>query len=130
MRRALRVAPPIVIVVDDDQDVLGSLKFAFEIEGFEVHAHASPEALLACGRLPDRACLVLDHHMPGMNGLALLSRLRERGDDLPAVLITTPSVAVANQAAADGVDIIEKPLLCDTLVSKVRALLDDRRATR
>jgi FixJ family two-component response regulator len=118
-----RAGHEIVIVVDDDLDVLSSLKFAFEIEGFRVQTHASAEALLDDGALPDHGCLVLDQQMPGLNGLALLQRLRELGHRLPAVLITTPSAGLARQAAAAGVTIVEKPLTCDTLVSKVRELL-------
>jgi FixJ family two-component response regulator len=118
-----RAGHEIVIVVDDDPDVLSSLKFAFEIEGFRVQTHASAEALLDDGALPDHGCLVLDQQMPGLNGLALLQRLRSLGHNLPAVLITTPSPALEHQAAAAGVAIVEKPLTCDTLVSKVRELL-------
>ena len=60
MPLASPLAPPVVIVVDDDPDVLGSLKFSFEVEGFAVQAHDSAEALLD-GDLPSKnACLVLD----------------------------------------------------------------------
>jgi FixJ family two-component response regulator len=127
MGRALRIAPPIVIVVEDDPDVLGSLKFAFEVEGFHVCAHASAEALLDDEGALDSGCLVLDYKLPGMDGLALLARLREGGHDLPALLITTPNAEIAGRAALAGVAIVEKPLLCDTLVGKVRDLLNPRR---
>ena len=116
-------AAPIVIVVDDDADVLASLTFAFEIEGFEVQAHGSGEALLGAGDLSHNACLVLDQAMPGISGLALLDQLRQRGHALPAILITTASPSVKRQAADAGVVIVEKPLMCDTLVGKVRELL-------
>jgi two-component system, LuxR family, response regulator FixJ len=123
MHRASPVHPAIVIVVDDDPAVLNSLKFAFEIEGFDVRAYPSAGALLDNGGLPGRGCLVLDYQMPGMNGLALLKRLRDRGETLPALLITTPNAAVYSQAAAAGVPIVEKPLFGDTLVGKVRDML-------
>jgi two-component system response regulator FixJ len=128
MSRELQVAPPVVIVVDNDLDVLGSLKFALEVEGFLVYAHASGQALLDGEALPDRGCLVLDYQMPGMDGLSLLGRLRERGDDLPAILITTPNAEVSRLAALAGAPIVEKPLVGDTLVGKVRELLDERAA--
>jgi FixJ family two-component response regulator len=121
-------APPTVIVVDDDVGVLNSLRFTFEIEGFLVRSHASAEALLEGDALPDRGCLVLDYQLTGMDGLMLLKRLRDRGDDLPALLITTPGATVLKQAAAAGVSIVAKPLLCDTLVSSVRNLIYARDA--
>jgi two-component system response regulator FixJ len=123
MREASRVVSPTVIIVDDDPAVLGSLKFAFEVEGFEVLAHGSAESLLEDHAPLDGGCLILDQKMAGMDGLTLLAHLRERGHNLPALLITTPSLALAKQAASAGVTIVEKPLLCDTLVSQVRRLL-------
>ena len=115
---------PRVIVVDDDSDVLRSLQFAFEVEGFAVKAFASGEALLE--RAPDAkdGCLVLDYQLGGMDGLALLERLRLDGCRLPAVLITTPNAGIADRAAWAGVAIVEKPLLCDSLIGEVRRLLD------
>jgi len=115
--------PQVVIVVDDDPDVLNSLQFAFEVDGFEVRAFASGEAVLEDGALPDVGCLVIDYRLGGVDGLTLLGRLRERGCRMPAILITTANLGVARKAANANVRIIEKPLLCDTLVGEVRHLL-------
>jgi two-component system response regulator FixJ len=117
------LAAPLVVIVDDDPDVLGSLKFSFEVEGFTVRAHDSAEALLDCELPLKNACLVLDYKLPGMDGLELLNRLRLRGDLLPAILITTPNVETKRRAALAGVSIVEKPLLCANLVDRVRALI-------
>ena len=119
----LNAGRSMVILVDDDSDVLNSLRFAFEIEGFEVDAHASAESLLARGVLPRDGCLVVDQRLPGMDGLELVSRLRERGSRLPSILITTPTADVIRRASAAGVTIVEKPLLCDTLVGRVKSLI-------
>ena len=118
-----KVASSMVILVDDDADVLSSLRFAFEIEGYPVVTHTSAEALLSGQALPERGCLVVDHRLPGMSGLALVKHLREQGHTLPAILLTTPSADVIARAAAEGVELIEKPLLCDALVGKVRDLI-------
>ena len=114
---------PIVIVVDDDPDVLSSLQFAFEVEGFEVWPFASGEALLDLCGVVDQGCLVVDYHLGGLDGLALLERLRAQGSRLPAILITTADPVVALKAAQAGVDVVEKPLLSDTLIEEVRRLL-------
>jgi two-component system response regulator FixJ len=119
----LKIASSMVILVDDDVDVLNSLRFAFEIEGYSVRTHLSAEAVLSGEPLPDRGCLVVDQRLPGMTGLALVKHLRDSGYTLPAVLITTPSQDVVNRAAAAGVALVEKPLLCDSLVAKVKDLI-------
>jgi two-component system, LuxR family, response regulator FixJ len=112
-----------VVIVEDDDDLRRALTFAFETEGFGVEGYASAEGLLDREALPEGACLVLDYWLPKMNGLALLNRLRERGVDLPAVLITTPTREIARRAALAGVAIVDKPLLNNALVTLVRQLL-------
>jgi FixJ family two-component response regulator len=126
MQSASRPTAPVVIVVEDDPAVLSSLKFAFEVEGFVVHTHDSAEALLGSGVPSSRACLVLDHQLPGMNGLELLYRLRQNGHDLPTILITTPNAETMRRAVLAGISIVEKPLLCETLIDKVRSLIRPR----
>ena len=112
-----------VVLVDDDPDVLRSLAFAFEVDGFCVRTYPSAEAMLEAGPPPRTGCLVIDQKLQGADGLSLLERLRKRGCRLPAVLITTPDAALARRAAAAGVPILEKPLLCDTLIGTVRSLV-------
>jgi FixJ family two-component response regulator len=114
---------PEVIIVEDDADLLRALTFAFETEGFGVQSYESAEALLDQPLLPERSCLVLDYWLPSMNGLALLGRLREQGCDLPAVLITTPTREIERRAALASIPIVDKPLLNNALVAKVRQLL-------
>ena len=67
-----------------------------------------------------------DYHLPGMNRLELLARLRERKVKLPAILITShPSAAVRSRAASAGARLIEKPLLNDALFEGIRAALGE-----
>jgi two-component system response regulator FixJ len=122
--RHLTAAPKHVFVVDDDTAVRASIKFALELEGFEVRAFPNAEALLATERIPSPSCLVVDYHMPGMNGLDLVARLRERDKALPAVLISSPDDNLRNRAAILGVTMVEKPMLGAPLLNAVRAAFD------
>ena len=115
-----------VIIVEDDPSVLGSLKFALEVGGWDVRAHATPEALLQAGALPKRSCLVVDYRLPGMNGLDLVRRLRAAGARLPAVLMTTSNRALQGEAARAGVPILEKPIELDQLQRTLRAMLGSK----
>jgi FixJ family two-component response regulator len=112
---------PIVAVVDDDPAVCGSLKFSLELEGFAVRAYASGAELLDAGDLADCSCLVVDQRMPGMNGMELIARLRERRVLTPAVLIVSHlNAALRARAAEELVPIVEKPLLGNGLLDRIR----------
>src|SRR5215468_6534125 len=122
----IAAAKPVILVIDDDSALRNSLKFALEIEGFSVRVYPTGADLLDEKDMPESGCLVADYHLPGMNGLDVLARLRERNIRLPAILITThPSAAIRNQAALAGVHLIEKPLLNDTLFQGIRAALGE-----
>lgn len=124
---ASNASRPAVILVDDDPAVTHAMQFSFDLEGLDVRSFRDGESLLAGGDLPQTGCLILDHKLPGMDGLALLEHLRATGVRLPAILITTnPPSALRNRAAAAGVPIIEKPLLTDALLTTVRKALARR----
>jgi len=109
-----------ILIVEDDQAVRESLKFSLVIEGFAVRAYADAEQLLAEQRLPKFDCLIVDQNMPGMNGLDLVSELRARHINTPALLITShPNQSLRDRAEAAHVPIIEKPLL-NSLLEHVR----------
>lgn len=113
-----------VILVDDDPAVARAVAFALGLEGLRVSAHTDGKQALASIHLPYAGCLVLDYHLPDMDGLELLRRLRERGVDAPAILVTSnPKQALRARAASAGALIIEKPLLTDALLVAIRQAL-------
>jgi FixJ family two-component response regulator len=68
--------------------------------------------------------------MPGMNGLDVVGELRQRHVSVPAILITShPSAALSRRAATAGIPIVEKPLLGDTLIERIRHILSAAETT-
>ncbi|MGZ9104723.1 MAG: response regulator [Rhodoplanes sp.] len=67
---------------------------------------------------------MVDYNLPDMTGLDLVAQLRNRQVALPAILITTnPSGIVRRRAEEAGVPMIEKPLLDDSLINGILAVL-------
>lgn len=125
----LPVPQPVVVIVDDDPAVCNSLKFSLELEGFAVRTYRSGMQLLDSGELPDCDCFVIDQRMPGLTGIELIARLRQREVATPAILILTQANAVLTaRAKLANVPIVEKPLLGNALVDRIREACNHRRA--
>jgi FixJ family two-component response regulator len=120
-------AKPTIYVVDDDADVLSSLRFLLETDGFAVRTFRSGAALLNAAVSSDADCFVVDYKMPDMNGIDLASRLRGRDITVPVILITGyPDDNISARAAAVGVNhVLRKPLLEDSLIKRIRGAIDD-----
>jgi len=115
----------VVLLVDDDAAVRAALKFALEVEGFCVRLYASSDAVLTDPDLPLRGCLVIDYRMPGIDGIELVERLRERHVTLPAILISARvNEQLCRLAARSGLaHVLEKPLSDVSLVESIRSAL-------
>jgi DNA-binding response OmpR family regulator len=119
-----------VLVVDDDATVSDVVRRYLERADFEVTLAADgPGALTAAAaHRPD--LVVLDLMLPGMDGLEVCRRLRERDPDLPVVMLTAlgeeADRVVGLSLGAD--DYVTKPFSPRELVLRVQSVL--RRATR
>ena len=122
MRHGELAAPlPLIAVVDDDPAVCNSLKFSLELEGFTVRTYRSGVEFLAANNFRDCKCFIIDQRMPGMTGMELIAKLRERNVSTPAILIISQANKVLCARAAEArVPIIDKPLLSNALVDKIR----------
>jgi len=118
---------PVVYVVDDDTDVLGSLRFLLETDGFDVRTFRSGAALLN-GNFADKVdCYVIDYKMPVMSGIDLASRLRKRDISAPIILVTGyPDQNIEEKAAAAGIHhVLLKPHLEESLVTRIREAIQE-----
>jgi len=118
-----------VYVVDDDPDVLGSLRFLLETDGFDVRTFRTGAALLRVVGPTDADCFVIDYKMPDMNGVDLTSRLRNRDIVAPVILITGyPDENIPVRAEAAGIrHVLRKPLLEDSLITYIRGAIQEHR---
>src|ERR1700741_3113566 len=73
-----------VFVVDDDDAFCVALSRLIRTAGFRVETFGTAAEVLSDDRLKDADCLVLDVHLPDLNGLELQAKLTELGVELPA----------------------------------------------
>ena len=126
-----KITPPTTIfVVDDDPDVLISLRFLLETEGFAVRTFANGPTLLSSDLPTLGDCLIVDYKMAGMTGLDLVSNLRDRQIFAPVVLITAYSNEdVAAKAAASGIrHVLLKPHIDESLIAHVLMAMSEASA--
>jgi FixJ family two-component response regulator len=115
---------PLILIIDDDAAVLGSLGFLLETEGYAVLACGDVAELLPA-EMPRLGCMIIDFRMPVMNGLDVLRWLREKNIDAPAILITGRLDASIRKLAFESgfVRVLEKPILGNTLTEVVRDVM-------
>lgn len=118
-----------ILIVDDEPGVRSALSGVLRDEGYDVDAVESGEACLE--RLTHDAfdVIVLDIWLPGMDGLATLARMRERGVEAQVVIVSGHgNIESAVRAIKMGAfDFVEKPLSLEKTVLVVRNALRQRR---
>ena len=108
----------LIRIVDDDEDLAESLKFLLEPEGWKVVSYLSAEDYLKSDAPSVEGCLLLDIRMPGLSGLELQEKMKERGWEVPIIFLTGHGdVDVAVQAMKFGAyDFLQKPVKAERLI--------------
>jgi two-component system response regulator MprA len=113
-----------VLVVDDDHSLRRMLERTLVAEGFAVQAVPDGGAALAAIERATPDLVVLDVAMPGMDGIAVCRRLREKGFGQPVLMLTARD-AVTDRVAgleAGADDYLVKPFATEELVARLHAL--------
>jgi two-component system nitrogen regulation response regulator NtrX len=120
---------PLVLVVDDEAGVRGSLAGILGDEGYQVEAVGSGEAALRALEARRFDLVLLDVWLPGQDGLEVLSRIRECYAELPVVVISGHgTIETAVKAVRLGAqDFVEKPLSLEKTLVAVRNALRQQR---
>ena len=121
MSNATAEDPPLVLIVDDDEDVREAIRELLLSVGQTAHCYGSTRELLDAPCLERAACLVLDVRMPGSSGLDLQQRLAAAGVEKPIVFLTGHGdIPMSVQAMKAGaIDFLTKPFRDQTLIDAV-----------
>ncbi len=111
-----------LLLVDDEADFRDSAADYFRRRGHNVTAVASGRAALDALAKRQFDVAVIDVHMPEMDGVQLLTRLRDQGEDLRVLMLTggaTVTTAVASMKAG-AADYVTKPIRLADLEELIR----------
>ena len=116
---------PIILVVDDEKNILTSLKTALSLEDFSVLLAGSGELALKRLEDDDVDLVLLDVKMPGIDGIEALRRIKDRRPQIPVVMMSGHgTIQTALEAVRLGaVDFVEKPLSTERLIVTIRNAL-------
>jgi CheY-like chemotaxis protein/glyoxylase-like metal-dependent hydrolase (beta-lactamase superfamily II) len=126
--------PLTILVADDDPTVLAILAATLHQDGFRVLTAPDGETALRQARAERPALILLDWHMPGLEGIDVTRALRADTDpslrDVPVVLLTgeTGSDNTAAGFAAGVTDYLTKPFKPPFVRARIRAWLERRGA--
>ncbi len=114
-----------VLVVDDDEAIVDSLRRGLELEGYAVITAADGARALEAVSRGDVDAVVLDIGLPDLNGRVVAARMRAAGLDTPILVLSAldqvDDRVAGLEAGAD--DYLVKPFSMDELVARLRALL-------
>jgi two-component system, LuxR family, response regulator FixJ len=115
------LSPPKIFIVDDDDAVRESLRMLLQSYGMEVEDYASAVDFGRQYRPGNGHCLVLDQHLPKLNGLDFLASSAGAGLDLSVILLTGQGdAAIRRRAYALGVlEYLEKPVSEERLIAAI-----------
>jgi two-component system nitrogen regulation response regulator NtrX len=118
-----------ILVVDDEKSVRDSLRMILSYAHYEVEvAEDGPGALAILGAQPVDVVL-LDIKMPGMDGIEVLTAMRQKNPDLPVVIISGHgTIETAVDATKRGAfDFLPKPLDREKLLVTIRNALEQKK---
>jgi CheY-like chemotaxis protein len=111
-----------ILVVEDEKDILSTLKEYLEFEGFNVLT--AENGLLALdilnkSQMPN--LILLDMKMPKMNGWEFAAEYSKKYKNAAPIIVTTAAVDAEQRAKdAEAVDWVEKPFDLDFLLQKIK----------
>jgi DNA-binding response OmpR family regulator len=113
----------VVAVLDDEPEMRKALRRLLTCRGFRVEEYACGEDLLAALDAHPLEYLLLDLHMPGVNGFDVLEAFRSRQIPVPVIVITAHDEAGTKERvrALGAAAYLKKPVDRDALLAAIEA---------
>jgi two-component system, OmpR family, response regulator len=113
-----------ILVIEDDPETAGQLTDFLSTRGYQVDLATNGSDGLRLGRSADYAVITIDRMLPGIDGIAIIRRLREAGVSTPALIVSALGEVDdrVRGLRAGGDDYLVKPFAFTELLARVEAL--------
>ncbi len=114
--------PITILVIDDDQQICFALKELFKFQGWKVYAAENVKDGLKLFREKKPAMVLIDYHMPDINGVEGVKMLRQLSQTTPIMVLTIEeSQEVADAFLEAGAsDFANKPIKAPDMISRIK----------
>jgi DNA-binding response OmpR family regulator len=118
-------SPKTILVVDDESTIREVIRRYLERDGYTVVEAATGRTALEIASREKPDLIVLDLMLPGVDGLTLTRQLRERGSQVPIIMLTAKGSTADRIHGLDtgADDYLAKPFSPQELMSRIRAVL-------
>ncbi len=115
-----------ILIVDDEEELRENLQDLLEFKGYQVETFATGEEFLEEFDSISGDLVLLDIQLPGVDGLEVLRRIKERRPHMPVAMVSASSVrGILDQAEAYGADrIILKPYSHEDILQAVEEIVN------
>ncbi len=112
-----------IYIVDDDESVCRALKILLRTFNFEAETFNSAKSFFDTVSNNDRGCLLLDIHMPEMDGWAAQKRLVNSGSRRPVIFFSAekPDIAIERALKVGALGFLQKPVNGQVLVDLINS---------
>ena len=120
-----------IFIVDDDVSVCRALSVLLITYGFTVDTFTSTEEFFSAVSNSVPGCLILDIHMPGLDGWETLQYLIKSGSSRPVIIISADKNEELNEKAlkAGAVGFLQKPFNDKALVDLIKVAVEKQSST-
>jgi DNA-binding response OmpR family regulator len=121
-----KTGPKTVLIVDDDHEIVSSIRAVLETKGYKTLAASDGNAGLAVAERDHPDLIIVDMMMPKKSGFLVIEKLRRGKTPAPPIIMITANEGSRHRAYAEllGVDAyIRKPFAMERLLDEVRRLV-------
>jgi CheY-like chemotaxis protein len=123
------MAPPHILLVDDDEDTCASMADVLADLGYPVEVATDARTALDLARGRRYSLALLDYKMPEMSGVELFLRIRQFSPDTSGIMVTAfPEDDVRRAAESAGIQrVLPKPIAFDELLPLIEGTVGNHR---